>query len=165
MKTKFILLAVSFVLCLPVFAGSKKKADKDTEQFRYEIECAGNGAQGTYLVKVYSYSKKADVAREQCKKNAVHGIIFKGYSGANGCVPQRPLLQDPGAEIEHKDFFDLFFKDGGEYMKYIEITSTPPEITKVGKEYRVGQVIVVRKDALRKALEAAGVARGLNSLF
>ncbi len=81
MKTKFILLAVSFVLCLPVFAGSKKKADKDTEHFRYEIECAGNGAQGTYLVKVYSYSKKPNVAAEQCKKNAVHGIIFKGYSG------------------------------------------------------------------------------------
>ncbi len=156
---------VSVALCLPTFAGSKKKADKDTNQFRYELQCAGNGAQGTYLVKVYSYSKKSDVATEQCKKNAVHGVIFKGYGNENGCVAQRAMVADPGAEQAHKDFFDLFFQDGGEYMKYVQVTSTPREIVKVGKEYKVGVVVVVRKDALRKALEAAGIVRGLNSIF
>ncbi len=165
MKTKLILLFISFTLCLPAFAGSKKKADKDTEKFRYELQCAGNATQGNYLVKVYSYSKKANVAAEQCKKNAVHGVIFKGYGSENGCVAQRPLVQDPGAEIEHQDYFDLFFQDGGEYMKYVQVTSTPQEVTKVGKEYKVGLIVVVRKDALRKALEGAGIVRGLNSIF
>ncbi len=165
MKTKLILLLVSFALCLPAFAGKKKKADKETEQFRYELQCAGNAAQGTYLVKVYSYSKKANIAAEQCKKNAVHGVIFKGYGNENGCVAQRPLVQESGAELEHKDFFDLFFQDGGEYMKYVQVTSTPQDVVKVGREYKVGVVVVVRKDALRKALEGAGIVRGLNSIF
>jgi hypothetical protein len=36
---------------------------------------------------------------------------------------------------------------------------------KVGKEYKVGVVVSVYKDNLRKALEQAGVIKGLNSLF
>jgi hypothetical protein len=36
---------------------------------------------------------------------------------------------------------------------------------RVGKEYKVGTVVSVRKDDLRKALEAAGVIRKLNSGF
>ena len=39
------------------------------------------------------------------------------------------------------------------------------EMTRVGKEYKVGVVVSVRKDDLRKALEAAGIIRGLNSGF
>ena len=162
---KILLLILSVVLMMPVFAGSKRKADKDTEHFRYEIECAGNGVQGTYLVKVWSYSKKKDVAAEQCKKNAVHGVIFKGYAGGNGCVSQRPLVTKPGAEEENKEYFDLFFSDKGDYYKYVSSTSAAPEIVKVGKEYKVGVVVSVHKDELRKALEAAGIVRGLNSGF
>ena len=90
-KNLILLLAVA--LCLPVFAGPKSKAKKDTEHYRYELECAGNGVQGTYLIKVWSYSRKAAVAAEQCKKNAVHGVIFKGYTGETGCVAQRPLAK------------------------------------------------------------------------
>lgn len=161
---KLVFLTLGLLLCLPIFAGSKKKAKKDMEQFRYELECAGNGVQGTYLVKVWSFSKKANVAAEQCKKNAVHGIIFKGFSG-NGCVSQRALAKNPGVELEHKEFFELFFKDGGEYMKYVSVTSMPQDIVKIGKEYKVGITVTVQKDALRKALEEAGVIRGLSSGF
>ena len=153
------------LVCMPIIAGSKKKADKDTELFRYEIECAGNGVQGTYLVKVWSYSKNKNVATEQCKKNAVHGVIFKGFSGGEGCVGQRALVATPGAEKEYADYFKLFFGDNGEYFKYVSVISTPSEIVKVGKQYKVGMVVSVKKDELRKALEAAGVVRGLNSGF
>lgn len=150
---------------LGVSAGTKKKAEKDTNHFRYELECAGNAAQGSYLVKVWSYSRRAAVAAELCKKNAVHGIIFKGYYGTNGCVAQRPLAANPGVEVEYEDFFEVFFKDGGEYQKYVTTVSGMQEVMKVGSEYKVGIVVSVSKDALRKALEAAGVVKSLNSGF
>ena len=162
-KILFILTAV--LMCMPAFAGPKKQANKDTELFRYEIECAGNGTQGTYLVKVWSYSKNKNVATEQCKKNAVHGIIFKGFTGGEGCVGQRALVANPGAEQESADYFKNFFGDKGEYYKYVSVTSAPTEIVKVGKQYKVGMVVSVMKDELRKALEAAGVVRGLNTGF
>lgn len=162
---KLLLFSLSLLLCMPMFAGAKKKADKDTERFRYEIECAGNGVQGTYLIKVWTYSKKAAVAAEQCKKNAVHGVIFKGYTGENGCVAQRPLAKNAGVEMEYEEYFKTFFSDKGEYYKYVSLTDTTQDIVKVGKEYKVGVVVSVKKDELRKALEAAGVIKGLGSGF
>ncbi len=158
------LLAVT--LCMPAMAGIRqRKADKDTKQFRYEIECGGNAIQGTYLVKVWTYSKSKNVAENQCRKNAVHGVIFKGYGGGQGCVSQRPMANTPGVETQFEDYFKSFFADGGEFQKYASIMAGTTETVKVGKEYKVGVVVSVRKDDLRKALEAAGVIRGLSSGF
>ena len=50
-------------------------------------------------------------------------------------------------------------------MKYVSMTSAQQEILKVGKEYKVGVIVSVQKDALRKALENAGVIKGLNYGF
>jgi hypothetical protein len=163
---KFLLSLLVAACCMPTFASiSQKKANKDTNQFRYEIECAGNAIQGTYLVKVWSYSKKANVAENQCRKNAVHGVIFKGYGGGQGCVSQRPLASTPGVEAQFEEYFKSFFADGGEFQKYASIMEGTTETVKVGKEYKVGVVVSVRKDDLRKALEAAGIIRGLSSGF
>lgn len=163
---KFLLLLLVAATCLPATASiSKKKADKDTNQFRYEIECAGNAIQGTYLVKVWSYSKKAAVAENQCRKNAVHGVIFKGYGGGEGCVSQRPMANTPGVETQHEEYFKSFFAEGGEFQKYASIMPGTTETVKVGREYKVGVVVSIRKDDLRRALEAAGIIRGLNSGF
>lgn len=161
---KFLSILCALSLCLSASAASKKKADKDTQQFRYEIECAGNATQGTYLVKVWSYSKKANIAEDQCRKNAVHGVIFKGYGG-NGCVSQRPLCSTPGAEEQYDTYFKKFFETGGEFQRYASIVEGTTETVKVGKEYKVGVIVSVRKDDLRRALEAAGVIRALNAGF
>ena len=163
---KFLLSLLVVACCLPASAGLRQKqANKDTNQFRYEIECAGNAIQGTYLVKVWTYSKKASVAENQCRKNAVHGVNFKGYGGGQGCVSQRPMVNTPGAETQNQEYFDSFFADGGEFQKYASIMSGTTESVKVGREWKVGCVVSVRKDDLRKALEAAGIIRALSSGF
>lgn len=146
------------------------KADKATKEWRYEIECAGIGNDGTYLVKVWSYSKKPSIAVTQAKKNAVHGIIFKGFSaGGRGCVAQKPLATNPNIEMEKADFFDPFFEEGGKYMKFVTESSAgmvgAEDRLKVGKEYKVGVIVSVSKDLLRQDLEAAGIIRGLTSGF
>jgi len=66
----FILMAVFMNIAVVASAQARKKADKDTQEWRYEIEVVQTGTQGTYLIKVWSYSKKPDVAIEQAKKNA-----------------------------------------------------------------------------------------------
>ena len=163
---KILLSLLVVVLCFPSCrALRQKQANTDTNQYRYEIECAGNAIQGTYLVKVWTYSRNASVAENQCRKNAVHGVIFKGYGGGQGCVSQRPMASSPGVETQYKEYFDSFFATGGEFQKYASIMSGTTETVKVGKEYKVGVVVSVRKDDLRKALEAAGVIKSLNSGF
>jgi hypothetical protein len=162
---KFLLLAAALLVVVSASAASRKLKNSDTEKFQYEIEGVSNGSQGTYLVRVWSYSSKTKLDVEVSKKNAVHGVIFKGYAGTKDVRPQRPLIAAPGAEVEHADYFNLFFKDGGEYNKYVTITAGSQQVVKVGKQYHIGVVVSVSKDALRKALEQAGVLRSLGSGF
>jgi hypothetical protein len=148
---------------------SKKNANKDTFTWRYELEPVGEGKQGTYQVKVWSYSTVVETAIEQAKKNAVHGIIFRGYEQVGRIQSQKPLTTNPNLEIEFQDFFKDFFQDGGKYLKFVSLVGNgailPGDRIKIGKEYKVGVVINVNKDALRKDLEAAGVIKALNSGF
>ena len=166
-KTLTLLL---LIMSCTFFGQARKKADKATEGWRYEIECAGIGTDGTYLIKVWSYSKKGSVAITQAKKNAVHGIIFKGFTGgARGCNSQKALATNPNLEQEKAEFFKPFFEDGGKYMKFVSASSDgnvdAADRMKVGKEYKIGIIISVMKDALRQDLEAAGIIRGLSSGF
>ena len=162
---KLLLLAVALLVVVGAAASPRKHKNSDTQKFQYELEGVSNGTQGTYLVRVWTYSATSKVDIEVCKKNAVHGVIFKGYAGSDKVRPQKPLITTPGAEIEHAAFFEQFFKDGGEYNKYITITGGSQKVIKVGKQYQIGLVVSVSKDALRKALEAAGVARSLSAGF
>ncbi|MCL2290304.1 MAG: hypothetical protein FWC34_06330 [Bacteroidetes bacterium] len=168
-KMKFILLIIIALCTVTGFSQNKKakkKADKDTHIFRYEIECAGVGTAGTYVVKVWSYSKKPFVAFDQAKKNAVHGILFKGFPASNACRQAQRPIANPGVEQEQAEFFRHFFRDGGEYLKYINASgNSARETIKVGKEYKVSAIISVAKDQLRKDLETAGIIKELSSGF
>lgn len=164
---KFItyLVYVGMMMLLTSCGAAKRLATTDTGKFMYEIEGVSNGTQGSYLVRVWTYSatKYADI--ENCKKNAVHGVIFKGYAGVGQVRPQSPLVREAGAEVAHADYFDSFFSPGGEYNRYVTITSGSQEIVKVGNQYKIGMVVSVSKDMLRKSLEEAGIVRSLSSGF
>lgn len=164
-----ILLILAFILfSMNATAGKKAKLNADTEQFRYSIEYAKTAADGLVMVKVWSYSrsKKASLAEEQCKKNAIHGIIFKGCAGSTASVSLAPLVKDAVIETSRAEFFKAFFKDGGDYMRYVsDILDAGYESRRVGDEYKVGVVVTVNRDMLRKHLEEAGIIRGLASIF
>ena len=151
------------------FSQASKKAEKDTRNWHYELEAISEGKEGTYVIKVWSYSKKSNVAIDQAKKNAIHGIIFQGCIGVGNVSNQPPLTNSSSLEFEKKEFFDEFFKDNGQYQKYVSVSTdgsvSAGDRMKVGKEYKIGVVVSIRKDLLRKDLEAAGIIRGLSSGF
>jgi hypothetical protein len=162
-----LLLTTSFSIA--VNAQAQKKADKQTQEWRYEIEAVSTGTEGSYLIKVWSYSKKPDVAIDQASKNAVHGIIFKGFVGKQGVPGQKALTTNVSLEEEKADFFKPFFADGGKYMKFVSVTNNgsvaAEDRMKLGKEYKVGVIVSVNVSALRKDLEAAGIIKSLGSGF
>jgi ribosomal protein L21E len=147
-----------------------QKAEKETHQFRYELEAAGVGAQGTYQLKVWTYSRNVNVAIEQAKKNAVHGVLFKGFQGKTGTVAgQKPMIADASTENTRADYFKDFFKDGGKYQQFVSLVNNGAIATgdriKVGKEYKIGIVVSVNKDNLRKELENQGIIKKLGGIF
>jgi hypothetical protein len=173
MKNIFKKAGLLFILMIGITltanAQAKKKANKDTEAWRYEIEVVQTGTQGTYLIKAWSYSKKPDVAIEQAKKNAIHGIIFRGFTGTSTVPGQKALTNNVNLEEEKADFFNPFFAEGGKYMKFVSTSGdgavAAEDRMKVGKEYKVGVVVSVNVSALRKDLEDAGIIKSLSSGF
>lgn len=133
----------------------------------YEIECMGTGMDGTQLVKVWGFGTDPEQAAYQARKNAVHAVIFKGINaGKPGCMT-RPLVNQPGAEELHRDFFNTFFTDGGRYLSFVSMANdgTVDRIKMTSKEYKVGSVMSIRHAALRQELEAAGIIKKLGQGF
>jgi hypothetical protein len=133
----------------------------------YEVECMGTGMDGTQLVKVWGFGKKPEDAIYQARKNAVHAVIFKGIlTGEPGCM-QRPLVTKPGAEVQHADFFNNFFSDGGSYLRFVSQSGdgTVDRIKIDKRTYKVGVVVSVMHAQLRRELETAGIIPKLGQGF
>ncbi len=162
-KIAFALLAVAgLLLSASAVAAPKKAANKP--DFRYDIEYVKSVGTGISSIKVWSYASKAQAAMNESRRNAVHGIIFKGYAGAGASF--RPLCKSPSAMTDHADFFATFFADGGDYMRYVSsVQEGSDEVVKFGKEYKFGQIVNVNVGELRKALENAGIIKGLGAGF
>lgn len=158
MKKIFYLL-----LCLLIPLASVAKDD----ELRYDLESAGVSASGMTLVKVSVYvSKPKKASDELIKKAAVHGIIFRGVSesGVTGYSKQRALAPQSAAQ-QYGDFFEAFFSEGGGYISYATIVESTTQTVKVGKEYRVTNIVNVATDNLKRSLKDAGVIRGMTDGF
>ncbi|MFM2146342.1 MAG: hypothetical protein RL732_1178 [Bacteroidota bacterium] len=161
-------LLLLMILNLDSFA-QRRKADRDTEEWRYEIEAVDVGVTGTDLIKVWSYSRNPDIAVEQAKKNAIHGIVFRGFAGSGRISGKKALVTDASIETAKADYFKDFFADGGRYMKFVSLTGdgmiSADDRLKVGKEYKIGVLVSVKVADLRKELENAGIIKSLSSGF
>ena len=156
---KVVMLLLTMVLSTS-FVFAKKVKITET---RYDIEGVETGAQGTFMVKVYVYTSKPEVTTEQIKYAAVHGVLFSGFSG-KGFATQKALAR-PEIETQKADFFSAFWGNG-DYLAYASIVNALADRVKVSnKEYKIGAIVSVSKDSLRKSLEDAGIIKGLNFGF
>lgn len=153
------ILSLLLILLLGVTYTSAKKEDVP---FNYEIKASGTGQTGYYVVEVSTYvDNKSKINFNEIKKCAVHGVLFRGFSGdlAKREQTQKPILS-PIAQKQHEDFFNSFFT-GGQCYAYVTEVSPNIRTVKIGKEYKITAVVQVAKDQLRKDLEAAGIVKKL----
>ena len=156
-----LLLFTSFLVVVSVNAKEPVKAKPLT----YEIQCAGSGAQGYYLVEVSTYVDKANqISEDVVMKCAVHGVLFRGFTGTQGCTSQRPLTGSAMQEQQHSEFYESFFQNRN-YVNYASFVSGSMKTTRVGKQFKVSGTVSVAKDQLRHDLEKSGMIRGLSSGF
>ena len=158
-RNLFLLLIIMLSSALVMSAMSKD------EGFNYEIEGAGTGTQGTYLVKITVITKDKKIADEKIASCAVHGVLFRGFSNKELRQSQRPLAGSAMAESQHADFFKDFFKESGIAKNYVSSVSGSRQVTKSGKEYKISTIVTVNKEQLHSDLEKAGIIKGLNSGF
>lgn len=160
MVKRFVVVLLMALMIVPMAMAKKN-------EYRYEVVPVSVGAQGTYLIKVFSYAKNKQKALELVKPNAVHAVLFSGFTGGNGISSQKPMVS---AEVksEHQKFFDDFFKNK-EYERFVNLSTDtmvkPGDMVKVGKLYKIGFTVSVNKDGLREYLESQGVLKSLGSMF
>ena len=173
-KILSLFVLVALLATNTVFAGTKqqkKKADEHTVAWNYEVETVGKNSNGSYLLKVWSYSKSTFVAEEQAKKNAIHALVFQGAprNDVKRIDGMKALVQDPMLESQHEDFFKEFFKEGGEYKRFARLSNNGfADVIQYGKKdmkYKVGVVVMVETNALRKYLEQCGIIKSLSHGF
>jgi hypothetical protein len=156
MKRILSLLTLFLVLTLGSFAKDKNAMPQ------YDISGAGSGTEGTVLVKVYVTAKS--VTDADLKRAAVHGVVFRGFSGTSSGAKQ-PAMAPISAESENSEFCDRFFAPDGQCMNFVSIVPGSYERTRADKLLKVGAILQVDKSSLRKELERAGVVRSLSSGF
>lgn len=154
--------AVAALLLFAPEAKAEKSGVKDKNNYRYDVEYVKSVGSGVDCVMVWSYTKKKNETVELSKRNAVHAVIFKGYSGAG--ASKRALARDINAEETYADFFNEFFAAGGEYGRFVANVGTR-SLVKQGKDFKIGEEVTVNTAALRKYLEGRGIIKSMNSGF
>ncbi len=157
-----ILAMFIFSLGISDAAAQKRKDRKKlwASDYNYEAQCIGTGVEGTKLIKVWGFAKKAEDAIVKAKKDAVAACIFRGVPGVDKVDP---IITSPSEADKHEAFFDSFFETGGRYLQYISVTNdaSGKDRIKLNKGYKVGVVVSVMYDALRKYLEEQGIVEEL----
>lgn len=137
--------------------------------YNYEVTALGVGQDGTKVFKVWGYGKKVEDAIMNAKELGVAACIFKGLPGGAGSAPTPAIVTESNAEVKYAEYFETFFELGGKYMQYIVATGdgvpSGQDRLKIKKGYKVGLTVQISYDALRKQLEADGIARKLNAGF
>jgi len=169
MKKSIFTLIIGILIVSTVIGQTRKerKAMYDS-QYNYEIACLGVGNDGTKLVKVWGYGKKVDNAIYDAKRTAVAAVIFRGVPAGNGAAPTPSLLPIDGYET-NQPFFDEFFKDGGMYLSFVNLTTdgTPggKDNIKMSHGYKVAVSASINFNELRKYLQDKGIVKRLDAGF
>lgn len=111
-KTLFTLAMIATAICS--FA-------QRNSLLEYEVECLGVELDGSQTLRIWGVGHNKKDAVEQAKKNAVRTVLFKGiHDGLSGCNT-KPVVFEVNAEEKYEDYFNVFFMDGGEYLKYVSM--------------------------------------------
>lgn len=163
MKKTITLIVLFACLFIGHYLDAQNKQGDKPQAVMAEI-----GKPGTVVIKVWSYNKKAKIADETVFENAIKCILFDGIeSDDSRHMKGRPALA-PNSYIDNASYYEDFFANK-EHLQYCTMAMNgyveQGNLLKLKKGYRIGKIVVVQYDQLRKRLVSDGIIRGLDSGF
>ena len=120
------------ILCtlLLLFCGGLVTFGQSGDYSLPATECMGVEGDGSQTLRVWGIGRNKVDALEQAKKNAVKEVIFKGIRNGSKECNTKPLIYEVNAEEKYQYYFNVFFKDGGDYKQYVSMEDRRPMTSK-----------------------------------
>jgi hypothetical protein len=153
------------VLCCLTFTNLFSQQNKTAGNYTYSTECLGIELDGTQTLKSWGNGKNRIDAVEQAKKNAIYDVLFKGIIEGKNTCNTKPIMLEVNAMTKYETYFNTFFTDGGEYLKYISLDDEKLNHKlnreKKGARHSVTYSVIVRVNisALKKKLMDDGILK------
>lgn len=153
------LLTLSLFLCV-LLSPMEIEAQGFASTQGLNVECLGVEHDGSQTLRTQGYGRNKSDATEQARKNAVMAVIFTGVRGGKAGCDTRPLIYETNAREKYAKYFDIFFQDNGEYLKYTSTVdkkrgSTVKKKGKMEKGYTL--TIRVMRNELKERLQSDGI--------
>ena len=168
MKRIYLLLLAMTMVVTSTWAKKDETPDYDYELS--SVKETASATSGFKIFKVWSYATKRQLLTQDiCMRNAIHGILFKGLVGMDtGTQGNVPAMIPDGYE-SHKEYFDTFF-ESGEFKQFIQLTSRGAQqagdVMQINKKrWKVGMLVQVNVNALRKRLEKDHIVESAANIF
>jgi hypothetical protein len=112
---------IIYSLLFVVFSIFSVNGQKVNGNYNYKTSCVDVESDGSQTLLAWGKGRNRSDAVEQAKKNAVSDILFVGILNGNSVCTKRPLLPEVNAREHYEDYFNAFFRDGGDFMKYVSL--------------------------------------------
>ncbi|MBO7068154.1 MAG: hypothetical protein J6W52_05690 [Bacteroidaceae bacterium] len=131
-----------FLLMLIFIAASNSAKAQDKILYKDAVRCLNVELDGSETLRITGFGRNRRDAKEQAMKNAVYVVLFEGVKDGNKGCNVRPIIENKIQREKFSGFFDSFFKDKGEYKKYVNLKDTRfgsknKNKTKIGAAYEM----------------------------
>lgn len=151
-----ITLAAALVILLASCGARKSQASYD-----YKSKVLSANYDGTYAIRTQVRARNAAIAFTDAQRKVVNEVIFDGVeAGSNGVEALKPLVFDKDAREKHEDYFNAFFRDGGDWTKYASLKDKRTATTtykRNGKQMVETVTVSIDRASLKKRLQEDGI--------
>lgn len=152
-NTVLIIIGVVVAVCS---AGCSPKNPLANQREVVAVTTAKSESGYVYL-RATGFGKNTKESQNEAIRNALSAVMFKGIPNSS---VKRPLVNQPGARQLHRDFFDGFFADNGQYLDYVVVLSTlSPERIRVKSGVQKTIQLKLQYGMLQKMLEQQGIIK------
>ena len=154
-KISFLIAAAAMVL----FAGCGAK--RSQAYYDQPSQLLSVNYDGTYVIRTQVRARNAAIAFTDGQRKVMDEVIFKGVKAAsNGVSDLKPLCFDLNAKEKYEDYFQVFFRDGGEWTKYASLKDKRTATTRYqrdGRQMVETVTVTIDRAALKKKLQEDGI--------
>lgn len=155
-------IAVALLSCAIAGCGKKATVMQAPAYTNMSTVCLNQNGDGSLTVRAWGRGTNQADAIEQARKNALTTVLFDGFpTGVQG-AERLPLVTEVNARERYDYYFTPFFKDGGQYRKYVKENKKSGESRMKGETKSMegyGVVLDVDRAALKAQLIKDGILK------